>query len=59
MWETLALLYQGTEKIKEKKLSIHMREFDALTMKITKSMEAFETRVFNMTLICIAKGSHP
>lgn len=48
MWDTLALLSQGTEKIKENKLSVLMREFDALMMKNNESMEVFKLRVLNV-----------
>lgn len=48
MWKTLAVLSQGTEKIKENKLVVLMREIDGLSMKPNEGMEAFETRVLNM-----------
>lgn len=48
MWDTLALLSKGTEKIKENKLSVMLREFEALSMRPNESMESFKTRVLNL-----------
>lgn len=56
MWNTLALLSQGTEKIKENNLLVLLREFEALSMKPNENMEAFKTRVLNLVTTLATLG---
>lgn len=39
IWKTISLISQGTEKIKEDKLSVLMQELETLTMKPTENIE--------------------
>ena len=47
-WDTLGNSYQGLDKVKTSKLQILRIYFDSLSMKETKSVDSFYTRVFGL-----------
>lgn len=44
MWDTLRLLYEGTEKIKKNKLSVILQKFDSFKMMVDKSIDQLQGR---------------
>ena len=46
-WDTLGTAYQGLDKVKTSKLQILRRDFESLSMKDSKSINSFYTKVFD------------
>ena len=47
-WDTLGTTYQGLDKVKTSKLQIIRRDFESLSMKDSKSVDSFYTRVVGL-----------
>ena len=47
-WDTLETTYQGLDKVRTSKLHILRRDFESLSMKDSKTVDSFYTRVVGL-----------